>query len=897
MTDLPEGGPSGERAIPDAADPQAAELAALRARNAELVAENSARAARIAQLEACVEVLEAGLAAGRGPSLGTGTAAAALSAGQVSTAPPPLPPTHPPAPPTSGRSTATAVGEAQSAFDTERFIGRRVVPIVGAVAVIGAVGFLVHFAIDTGLWGRMPAEFRFMLGLLIGAALLVGGEFVRRRAPGAAVGLDAAGIGAFLVTIAIGVYGLELFGAQTGALLSGAAGIFGAAWSVRTRSAVVGVCALAGLLGAPVTFGLLREGVVLSGSLLTVGILSGIAMQVLADETARKRFEVPRFVALGAALIGGAYLLDIFGAAPSVVAIGFMLLWFGAFVAGSALLALRGYGSATGAIVLAIASVGAFLVQIRIWGMTTPGDFRAWFPALAGGLLAATALFLRSFAPPKPAPDEVADSREEIDRTGIECARLSEAALALGLTLFVGGFVHFAPQGGQSFAMALIALGLVVAAVRLRGISFDLLSAVVAFFTGIFTWWCAFEAMSVTSVRVTLPLGAEIGLRLSWEMAGVVAGASVLFASAIFRARTPTDAIRAAFAAFAWMAPSFHFCTDIVIAGLFALPAIIVGFVPKARRTLVIATLALLPFGYLSWSLMLANWLDISRSGWARLEIGGCSLAILALASVIATRHRALGRARAFLAPIGLGLTALAIAGYVVGCGEVAGLATANLALVFVAASGILAAVLVLALPRLVRTSMGDAASAGLVLSIVSTWVAAIMGMVQLLSRDGDGAPDAWLALLAIAAVAAATWAGRISLRENPGLARFTTGATTLSAVTIVSLGAILLAAVIPGGTQSGLGALAVTAWILVVGVGEIVLGFARRWPALRWGGLIAFVLLVVRLFFVDLAGAPTLIRVALLFATGLVLVGVGIIYARLGRGGSGEVESGSIAS
>ena len=426
MTDLPEGGLSGERAIPDAADPQAAELAALRARNAELVAENSARAARIAELEARVEVLQAGLAAGRGPSLGTGTAGAALSATQVSTAPAPLPPalppTHPPAhtpaPSILARSAAKAGGEAQSAFDTERFIGRRVVPIVGAVAVIGAVGFLVHFAIDTGLWGQMPAEFRFMLGLLIGAALLIGGEFVRRRAPGAAVGLDAAGIGAFLVTIAIGVYGIELFGTQTGALLSGAAGIFGAAWSVRTRSAVVGVCALAGLLGAPITFGLLRESSMLAGSLLTVGILSGIAMQLLADTASRPRFEVPRFMALFAALVGGAYFLDMLGAGPSVVAVGFILLWFGAFVAGSALLALQGYGARTSALILTIASIGAFFVQIRIWGMTAPDDLRAWFPALAGGLLAATSLLLRSFAPPKPSPDEMIDPREEIDRTG-----------------------------------------------------------------------------------------------------------------------------------------------------------------------------------------------------------------------------------------------------------------------------------------------------------------------------------------------------------------------------------------------------------------------------------------------------------------------------------------------
>jgi hypothetical protein len=175
------------------------------------------------------------------------------------------------------------------------------------------------------------------------------------------------------------------------------------------------------------------------------------------------------------------------------------------------------------------------------------------------------------------------------------------------------------------------------------------------------------------------------------------------------------------------------------------------------------------------------------------------------------------------------------------------------------------------------------------------------MGMVQLLDRDGGGAPDAWLALLAIAAVAVAAWAGRLALARSPRFARLMVGSTTLFAVAVVPLGALFLASVLPDGTSSGLGALAVAAWILLVGVGEIGLGFLRGWPSLRWGGLIAFVILVVRLFFVDLAEAPTLIRVALLFATGLVLVGVGIVYARLGRGdGTGDGTgggSGRIAS
>ena len=890
MTDATSGEHFGGEAASGGSRPAPEVLAALEAENSSLRARNVALQSRIVELEAQVNLL-------------TRPASQSVSASP----PPPLsaPPTTPPTAAPPFNASAPAAPRAierpsdSAVFDTERFIGRRVVPIVGAVAVIGAVGFLVHYAIDTGLWGRLPGELRFIVGLLIGAGLLVGGEFVRRRAPGAAVGLDAAGVGSFLVTIAIGVYGLELFSPQTGALLSGAAGLFGAAWSVRTRSETVGVCALLGLLGAPVTFGLLREGVLLSGSLLTIGIFSGITMQLLADAASRQRFEVPRFMALGAALIGGAYLLDLFAARPSVVAIGFMLFWFGAFVAGAVLLALRGYGAWTSTVVLVIAGVGAFLVQIWTWGMTMTSDLRAWFPALAGGGLAAAGLLLRSFAPAAPEPGEVVDPREVIDQSGIECARLAETALAIGCTLFLGGFIHFAPDGGQSLATALLALGLTVFASRRKGVMFDVLAAIISVLAGMATWWSALEALSSTRVSVMLPLGAELGLKLSWEMLGVTVGACMLFAAASLRVRTPTDSIRAAFAAFAWCAPAALVSPDMVIGGLFAIPAVVAGLVPRARRAIVVATIALLPIGYLLWVIMLSDLTPSHGSRWGALEIGGWSLALLALASVTIVRHASLGRARKVLAPIGFGIAALATAGFAVGCGDAWGLAGVDLALVFVAVSGLIAAVLVLLLPVLVKFEVGDAAAAALGLTMVAMWIASLAGLIQMLGPRGVDRPSAWLAALAIACLGAAGWAWRVALAFDPRFGRFRLAGATMLAAALVPLGALLLTAIFPGGTRAGLGALTVAGWILLIGVGEIALGFARGSAALRWGGLIAFVFLAFRLFFVDLADAPTLVRIALLFVTGIALVGVGIVYARVGRlagGASGASGSGTIA-
>ena len=53
--------------------------------------------------------------------------------------------------------------------------------------MLGAVGYLVNYAIEIGLIGRVPPEARFALGVVIGLGLLALGEFVRRRgSPGAA---------------------------------------------------------------------------------------------------------------------------------------------------------------------------------------------------------------------------------------------------------------------------------------------------------------------------------------------------------------------------------------------------------------------------------------------------------------------------------------------------------------------------------------------------------------------------------------------------------------------------------------------------------------------------------------------------------------------------------------
>jgi hypothetical protein len=71
---------------------------------------------------------------------------------------------------------------------------------------------------------------------------------------------------------------------------------------------------------------------------------------------------------------------------------------------------------------------------------------------------------------------------------------------------------------------------------------------------------------------------------------------------------------------------------------------------------------------------------------------------------------------------------------------------------------------------------------------------------------------------------------------------------------------------------------------LVLIGVGELLVGFRRDMPALRWAALACFGLLVLRLYAVDLADAPMLVRIGLLFVSGMVLVATGIAYARVSR-------------
>jgi len=155
-------------------------------------------------------------------------AVAAASPATSTTVPEPVAPRPSPAPP-----------------GIERILGTRLFVWVGAVALALAGTFLVRYAVDQGWLG--PAV-RVLLGILLGVALLVAGERLRRAARiGSA--LSAAGVAALFAGFYAAASLYQLIPAAVGFVLLGLTAAVGVALSLRQGPLV----AVVGLIGGYLT--------------------------------------------------------------------------------------------------------------------------------------------------------------------------------------------------------------------------------------------------------------------------------------------------------------------------------------------------------------------------------------------------------------------------------------------------------------------------------------------------------------------------------------------------------------------------------------------------------------------------------------------------------------------
>jgi len=899
-------------------------------REQQLVRENEALRARVMVLEARLSAMQVDSAGAAGAALassGSATGSSASTPGVMasvtppvtpSVAPPVVPPVVPP-PPTTTRVPGTAARDAslagRGAWTTEQFIGRRVVPFVGAIAVLGAIAFLVHYAYEIGLIGRIPPMGRFAVGVVLGVALLAAGEWVRRRgAPGAATGLDAAGVGSVMVSVALGVFSLRVFGPAAGAMIAAAAGVLGAVWSVRSGSVTVGLVALIGFLALPPAVGLYLEEPRLGGVLLGLALMTGLAMHAIGG----RRFTAVRYFALFATVVLGAVVL---GATRSPLeAFGFAIVWWGIVVGEAALAALRGASPRGNVVMVALASSALVLVEVGSW-TTAAGAVTAieLLPAGAGALLLALAALLHGFVEREVAPGEAPESSDggearEVRAVSDACAALAQAALAFGVALALGGLAFIVSDGAKG--LAVVAAAVVCGALSARaaraaprsaggGIVFGVVAAVLAWIGAVTAAVVALKAPAVPAfASLPMPGGgggqgaAAATVEFFWRdgMAGLVLSACVLLAIvARVGARTArygaiVPALVAWCVAVALLVPSQEACV------LVALPAFAAAWWRGADLLVVVASMLLGAIASLVWAAGLAGAMGdgpLATPMRSAILLPPCAVAALLIAA-----HPALGAARGLTLRIAVCAVGAACAAVGLAFGERAGHRGIEV---------VLGASTVLAVAGVLATQFGrwrrsePVVDGGMIMSAASVAMAAMLGFAWMFEgrawraagaladglargpesvagdagEGGVGRFAVLATLVATALSAASAWMVGRALGEP--LARCARMVLFVCAAAAGPLGALLVGALAgrPISPVLAVGGLA------AVGVVELLIGFRRGLAPLRWAGLWTFFQLVARLFVVDLADAPVLVRVGLLFASGMVLVGAGIMYAR----------------
>ncbi|MCE7973584.1 MAG: DUF2339 domain-containing protein [Leptolyngbya sp. PLA1] len=144
--------------------------------------------------------------------------------------------------------------KAESGFDLERLLGGRWYAVAGAIILVIGIGLGFKWAYDNGYLRISPA-WRCISGVLLGLALILGGEFLRKRINAwAAFGAYAAGLGTVFtsVYVAYRLFNLLHPGIAFAALACVAALGVGVAW--RSRLAAVGAVSLVAGYIVPLLF-------------------------------------------------------------------------------------------------------------------------------------------------------------------------------------------------------------------------------------------------------------------------------------------------------------------------------------------------------------------------------------------------------------------------------------------------------------------------------------------------------------------------------------------------------------------------------------------------------------------------------------------------------------------
>lgn len=153
---------------------------------------------------------------------------------------------------TLGFKRAADSGAGGEPFGVERLIGAKFFAVAGALIVTVGVGYFLKLAYDRG-WFAMPPTGKCVVAALFGVALLMAGEFVRRRVNAwASSGLSSAGVATLMASV-YGAYAMyQLIGPSTAFVLLVAAAVVGGAVAWLSRLPAVAAVSMVGAYVAPV---------------------------------------------------------------------------------------------------------------------------------------------------------------------------------------------------------------------------------------------------------------------------------------------------------------------------------------------------------------------------------------------------------------------------------------------------------------------------------------------------------------------------------------------------------------------------------------------------------------------------------------------------------------------
>lgn len=279
----------------------------------------------------------------------------------------------------------------RTAAEMELRIGGSWMAWAGALLVILSSGFFVKFAYDQGWLGLIPKTVRCLMCAALGGALIAAGEAALRRiGRAAAVGLFAAGLGVLYVTADASFRYFELVSTDTAFLLAFVVALIGVAITVRGQLVVIGVLSLIGGYLAPVILGGPDSPPVALGIYLTMLLSIALALSFWKPTP----YQTLRTTAMALhGLLATAWMIGEGSRAP-VTCVTFATIWWVLVNAEVLATVLRGGPSGGGA--RASFAATAWLAGLGAWtiaaaspaGREWLGTYTGSIAVLLGGLLA-----------------------------------------------------------------------------------------------------------------------------------------------------------------------------------------------------------------------------------------------------------------------------------------------------------------------------------------------------------------------------------------------------------------------------------------------------------------------------------------------------------------------------